>query len=181
LLELRKQALVACCEAAGVAFVRDPSNDDPRFARTRLRALLPLLAAEGLDAPALARLARRARQVEEALEAQTSAAAARLGLTETGSCDARAWLAEPIEIRQRLLNAAIARIGGSDASRVGLEKIEATVAALSEAIAAGRRFSANLAGALARSDGKGVLFVENEPARRAGAPSDSPDPRDCAP
>ena len=30
---------IAYCEAEGVAFARDPSNEDPRYARTRLRAL----------------------------------------------------------------------------------------------------------------------------------------------
>ena len=67
LLGFAKRELIAHCEAAGVAFARDPSNDDPRYARTRLRALGDALAAEGLDAPALARLARRAGQVEDAL------------------------------------------------------------------------------------------------------------------
>ncbi len=60
LLGIAKAELIAFCEARGVAFVRDPSNDDPAFARPRLRRLADTLAAEGLDAPALARLARRA-------------------------------------------------------------------------------------------------------------------------
>ena len=71
LLGFAKRDLIAYCEAEGVAFARDPSNDDPRYARTRMRALVDALAAEGLDAPALARLARRAGQVEEALARQT--------------------------------------------------------------------------------------------------------------
>ena len=53
LLGFSKSELVAHCEAAGVAYARDPSNEDPRYARTRLRALMGTLAAEGLDAPAL--------------------------------------------------------------------------------------------------------------------------------
>ena len=72
-------------------------------------------------------------------------------------------LAEPTEIVQRLLTAAIARVGGRDASRVGLEKIEALAAGLREAWSGGKRFSANVAGARLRSDAKGVG------ARRAGA------------
>ena len=65
------------------------------------------------------------------------------------------------------LAATIARVGGRDASRVGLEKIEALAAALDEAFIAGERFSANVAGARLRCDGKGALRVEPEPARRA--------------
>ncbi len=171
LLDAPKAELVAYCEAESVAFSRDPSNADPRFARPRLRALLPKLAAEGLDARAFARLARRARQVEEALAAQTGAVEARLRLIETGRCVAREWLAEPAEIRQRLLASAIARTGGREVGRLGLEKVEATMAALGDAIAAGRRFSANLGGARVRSDGKGALLVEKEPPRRPTRPS----------
>ncbi len=170
LLGFAKRELIAHCEAEGVAFARDPSNDDPRYARTRLRALGEALAAEGLDAPALARLARRAAQVEDALSRQTEAAEARLRLVETGACEASALLAEPTEIVQRLLTAAIARVGGRDASRVGLEKIEALAAGLRTAWSAGKRFSANVGGARARCDGKGALRVEREPARRGSTP-----------
>jgi len=169
LLGLAKRELIAYCQAEGVAFARDPSNEDPRYARTRLRALSDALATEGLDAPALARLARRAAQVEDALVRQTAAAEARLGLVETGACDASLLLAEPAEIVQRLLTAAIARVGGRDASRVGLEKIETLAAGLREARNADKRFSANVAGARVRCDGKGRLRVEPEPARRKPA------------
>jgi tRNA(Ile)-lysidine synthase len=167
LLGFAKADLVAFCRSAGVAFARDPSNEDPRYARARLRVLMGALAAEGLDAPALARLARRAACVETALARQTAAAETRLRLVETGACEARALFEEPIEIVQRLLTAAIAKAGGRDASRVGLEKIEALAAALDEAFIAGERFSANVAGARLRCDGKGALRVEPEPARRA--------------
>ncbi len=169
LLGLAKRALIAYCEAEGVAFARDPSNDDPRYARTRLRALGAALAEEGLDAPALARLARRAGQVEEALTRQAEAAESRLRLVETAACDARALFAEPIEIVQRLLTAAIARVGGREASRVGLEKIETLAAALRKAWSAGKRFSANVAGARVWCDGKGSVRVGPEPARRKSA------------
>ncbi len=166
LLGLAKRELIAYCRAEGVAFARDPSNDDPRYARTRLRALAHTLAAEGLDAPALARLARRAGQVEDALVRQTAAAEARLRLVEIGACEASLLLAEPTEIVQRLLTAAIARVGGREASRVGLEKIEALATGLREARNAGKRFSANVAGARLRCDAKGAVRVEKEPARR---------------
>ena len=170
LLGLAKADLVAFCEAEGVAFARDPSNEDPRWARTRMRALLRTLAAEGLDAAAIARLARRAARVEDALARQTASAEARLRLIETGACDATQLLAEPTEIVQRLLTSVVARVGGRKASRVGLEKIEALAAGLRQAHDAGRRFSANVGGARVRSDGKGTVRVEPEPARRrAGA------------
>jgi tRNA(Ile)-lysidine synthase len=166
LLDVTKAELIAVCEDAGLGYISDPSNENVRFARVRLRKIL---AGEGLNASTLARLARRAEQVEAALVSQTAAAEARLGLIATGACEASLLLAEPTEIVQRLLTAAIARVGERDASRVGLEKIEALAAGLREAWDAGKRFSANVAGARVRCDSKGSVNVEPEPARRKSA------------
>ncbi len=58
-LGVAKARLVAACRSNDWAYADDPSNQDPRFARTRLRALLPALAAEGLDAKRFGVLARR--------------------------------------------------------------------------------------------------------------------------
>ena len=168
LLGLAKADLVAYCEEEGVSFVRDPANEDPRYARTRMRGLMAMLAAEGLDALALARLARRAAQVEDALARETAAAEARLRFIETGACEADELFAEPTEIVQRLMTATVASVGGRDASRVGLEKIEALVAGLRKALGSGERFSANVGGARVRSDG-GTVRVGKEPARRKTA------------
>src|SRR5438093_6528376 len=74
LLELPKQRLIATLAATGITFVDDPSNRDPRFTRPRLRALMPALAEEGLDAHRLAMLARRMRRVDETIEAAVDAA-----------------------------------------------------------------------------------------------------------
>jgi len=166
LLGIAKRDLVACCEVRGLAYARDPSNDDPHYARTRMRKLAQGLAAEGLDAAALARLARRARQVEEALARQTQAAALRLGLGAGSNCDAGALLAEPTEIVQRLLATAIADIGGRAPSRVGLAKVEALTQQLARAYAAGAPFSANIAGVRVRL-AHGAVRVAPEPPRRS--------------
>jgi tRNA(Ile)-lysidine synthase len=64
LLDLAKKRLIATLAAMGITFVDDPSNRDPRFTRPRLRALMPALADEGLDARRLATLARRMRRVD---------------------------------------------------------------------------------------------------------------------
>ena len=166
LLGVAKRDLVAACEARGLAFVRDPANEDPRYARTRMRKLAVGLAAEGLDAAALARLARRAGQIEDALARPTQAAALRLQLSAGSRCDAGALLAEPTEIVQRLLIAAIAKTGGRAPSRVGLGKVEALTQRLSQAYAAGAPFSANVAGARVRL-ARGALLIAPEPPRRS--------------
>src|ERR1700730_8303364 len=67
LMGLKKRDLIAFAKARETPFIDDPSNVDPRFARTRLRVLLARLDEEGLNAEALDRLARRARETEAAL------------------------------------------------------------------------------------------------------------------
>ena len=156
LLAIPKADLVALCVARGVGYACDPSNDDPRFARPRWRRLAPMLAAEGLDAAALARLARRAARVEAALARQTEEAERRL--RRGGRWDATALAAEPEEIVRRLLSRAI--------GEPPLEAMERIADALIAAIARGRRFAANVGGALIAYDGRAEVTVGPEPLRR---------------
>jgi tRNA(Ile)-lysidine synthase len=164
LMSLKKSELVAFAEARGVAFVDDPSNADPRFARTRLRALIRRLNEEGLDPKALERLARRAREIEEALAHYADEVEAKLG--EGEPVDARALYAAPIAIVQRILQRRIAEAGGRDLARVGLEKIETLAADLRAALGERRALAANVAGALVRLTVKGALHVGPEPPRQ---------------
>jgi tRNA(Ile)-lysidine synthase len=168
LLAVPKSRLVATLRAAGVAYKEDPSNSDPRFARTRLRALLPALAGEGLDAHGLSRLAARMRRAEAALEFAVAAAHAALapppwphrGPIAFG----RAQYADlPAEVALRLLGRAIAHAG--DEGPVELGKLEALYEALRQAPGRLRR---TLAGALVTLDAE-RLAVERAPARRSAA------------
>ena len=77
-LDIPKARLLATLDQARIDFARDPSNLDPRFARPRLRELMPALAREGLDARRLAILARRLRRAEAAIEMAVGVAAAAL-------------------------------------------------------------------------------------------------------
>ena len=167
LLGVPKSELIALCEARGVGYARDPYNADPAFARPRLRRLADTLAAEGLDAPALARLARRAALAEDALAHMTEAAEARLGLVQTGRCEAQALVAEPPEIVRRLLCAAIREPPSPDP--LPLEAMERIAAELVAAISARRRYAANVGSALISYDGRGAVTVGPEPPRRRGA------------
>ncbi|HZZ60161.1 MAG TPA: tRNA lysidine(34) synthetase TilS [Roseiarcus sp.] len=167
LLGVTKRDLVAFCRSRGAAFADDPSNADPRFARPRLRALIERLGEEGLNAEGLVRLARRAAEADEALARMTAEAEARIGAD--GHVDARALFAEPIAIVQRLLARRIAKAGGRDESRIGLEKIETLALRLGEAAANGQALAANVGGALIRLSAKGRLSFTPEPARRPTA------------
>jgi len=68
LLDIPKASLEAVCAEVGHPFFRDPSNENPLFARTKLRALAATLSAQGLDRNALLRLGSRATRAEAALE-----------------------------------------------------------------------------------------------------------------
>ena len=72
LLSVPRARLRATLEAAGQGWIEDASNQDPRHARARLRALLPTLACEGLAVPRLAATADRIGRARHALEAWTA-------------------------------------------------------------------------------------------------------------
>lgn len=73
LLDVAKDDLVAFCEAQGVDYVRDPSNEAERFARVRLRKSAEILAEEGLTPKRLAVSAKRIARARFALEALSDA------------------------------------------------------------------------------------------------------------
>jgi tRNA(Ile)-lysidine synthase len=170
LLSLRKAELVAFCAAAGEAYAADPSNVDPRFARTHLRRLADLLAAEGLGVDEIARLSRRAARMEEAVCVHTANAARRLGWVEAHATrDGAALLDEPPEIVQRLLTGEIARVSGKQMRQIRLEAVESLAQALRHARAQNKEMRANVGGASVHLSAKGALNVSPEAPRRRRA------------
>ena len=166
LLGLSKADLIAHCEAVGQAFFQDPSNRDPRYARTNLKPLLANLAAQGLGRDELLRLGRRAARADEALRAYVDSLRTSLA-PDLGSdrfkCAAEALRSVPLEALLRILEAEIARIGDA-APR--LDRLESLAAGVAEAIASGRSFRASLAGALVSVTPAGALLVVKAPPRR---------------
>lgn len=76
LLDLRRHETAALCDAVGFAPVQDPSNDDPRFQRNRVRhELLPLLAEIGGrdPVPVLVRQADLFADLAAALDGEAAA------------------------------------------------------------------------------------------------------------
>ena len=170
LLGLPKADLVAFCEGAGQAFFQDPSNRDPRFARTDLKRVLALLGAEGLGRDELLRLGRRAARADEALRVWVAGLRSSLApLVEEGrfDCAAEALRNLPLEALLRLLEAEIFRIGGS-APR--LDRLESLAAEVEGAIACGGSFRGSLAGTLVSVTASGRLLVVKAPPRRVKAP-----------
>ncbi len=173
-LDVAKARLTATLRAAGVAFAEDPSNEDPRFTRVRLRRLGSELAAEGLDGARLAGLARRLARADAALEAVVDewlAGLSRRPWPEAGpvELDAGALFRLPDEISIRMLARAIERAG--DEGPVELGKLEALHSAFAQSHAGNRSLKRTLAGAAVSLEGD-ALAVTRAPARhnRPGQP-----------
>lgn len=170
LLDRTKAALLDLCQRHGWRYVEDPSNADTLYARVRWRGLMPLLAAEGLDARRLARLGERAARADEALDIKAREALdrARPVVAEGRlTFQARILASEPFEIAVRALEHALLRAGiGLDNSR--LHRLEACTARLRDALGAGEALRLTVAGALVRLDRAGQAFIGPEPPRRRG-------------
>jgi len=170
LLDVSKAQLVATLNRARINFADDPTNRDVSYTRPRLRALMPALAAEGGDSKNLARLAARLARANAALEVLADGAERYLALRDRNDAarfgfDAAAFAGLAEEIRLRLLKRAIDRVGHEGPAELG--KLEAVLAVLDQAIAAGgSRQKLTLAGAMVTLIG-GRIHVEPAPPRRA--------------
>lgn len=169
LLGVAKARLIATCRAAGVAFCDDPANTDPRFARARMRRIMPLLAAEGLDAAALARLAGRIARAEDALQQTADAAsqACRCAPDDAGAVrlDAARLLALPREIAIRVLGRAVLDADGAPRR---LDRLERLAERIADAAAARAGLCATLGGVLMTLTPDRLLDVRREGPRRRG-------------
>jgi tRNA(Ile)-lysidine synthase len=144
LLNVSKSQLIATLAKAKIGFADDPTNHDPHFTRPRIRAVMPVLAAEGGDARNLARLASRLGRANAAVDVLVDGAERYLALRDRDappagiaanaiSFDARIVAAMPEEIRLRLLLRAIDRVGHEGPAELG--KVEALLSALDRAMA----------------------------------------------
>ncbi len=169
LLGVAKARLVATCQAAGMAFCADPANADPRFARARLRRILPLLAAEGFDGAALVRLAGRVARAEDALRhaAEVASQACRCAPDEACAVrlDAARLLAQPREIAIRVLGRAVTDAGGAPRR---LDRLERLAERIADAADAGAGLRATIGGVLVNLTPDGRLALGREAPRRRG-------------
>jgi len=177
LLDLTKADLVAFCASEKLAFFQDPSNENPLYARARLRRLAGLLSREGLTAEGLLRLGRRARRAEAVLAARLETFAASLAVTrEPGraSLPLAPLGAEPEEIVLRLIEREIKAITGAS-TPIRLERLEALTQRLRAAIIAEASFAGSLGGAVLRIErDRLTLRPENRrPPRQADERLDS--------
>lgn len=164
LLDVPKARLVATLDADKIPFARDPSNDDPRFTRVRLRRLLAELEIEGFDSSRLGVLAERLGRADVALEAVAGEVARNVArnaaLTEF---DPDLFFRLPEEISIRLLRRAVDTAGTEGPSELG--KLESLHRALALAWKARRALKQTLAGCLVTLSRDG-LFVAPAPPRK---------------
>lgn len=116
LLHVRRQALRDDLTGRGVEWVDDPTNDDTRFDRPRIRQALPGLAKIGLTVPALTTVAANLRSASDALAYYAvQEARGHIRIDGPDVLMTRAALdALPNDIIRRLLIAALRWIAGAD-------------------------------------------------------------------
>lgn len=128
LLQVRRADLRAYLRGLGVAWVDDPTNEDPHYDRVKIRQAMETL---GLDVAGLAATAGRMRLAREVLERDTSAlAGVCVTLTPLGEVVIDlAKFAAPEELQLRLLAGILRWISG-EGYRPRLENLRGLLAAL---------------------------------------------------
>lgn len=153
LLDERRAALRGHAVAAGVPFVDDPSNDDPRYERTRVRALLA--ATPWLDAAALARAAAHLGEVDRDL-GELAATFWGERARQVGGEISIDMAGLPRELRRRLTRRALATLSGTGPDLVNVEP-------MLDALEAGR--GASQMGVMAEANGLWWRFRPAPPRR----------------
>ncbi|WP_284177631.1 tRNA lysidine(34) synthetase TilS [Rhabdaerophilum sp. SD176] len=171
-LEVAKSRLIATCEQNHWVFSKDPTNEDARYARTRFRALIPILADEGLTPERLGTLAARARRTEDAMEqiARRTLDSVMVRRAPDGGAirmKAEPFFTEPFEMALRMLKKSMLAIGGEapQETQISLAKLERLLKNLRMAIRDQRPFRQTLAWTVI-AHGGGFLEVRTAPPRR---------------
>lgn len=132
LLGISKARLIATCRRHKIPFFKDPTNDNPAFARNRLRHARDVLEQEGLSAKRLAVTAIRLRRACDALDDYAEMAfhqAIRLDTQRRAAFDFATLAAAPAEIRLRVL---LRVMRGEEGYGPRLERLESISTALFE-------------------------------------------------
>ncbi|NRG17393.1 tRNA lysidine(34) synthetase TilS [Rhizobiales bacterium] len=169
LLDVPKSRLVETLRKAGIDWREDPSNEDERYARVRIRKLIPVLEREGLTAERLSQTAFRLARAADALDVWVSnvlganalvhpAGPVKLPVSALGDV--------PDEIRYRAISRLL-RFGGGGDYAPRFEKLRR----LCDDLFAARSGKATLAGAVLRRDGD-TLFCWREHGREGIAAID---------
>jgi len=160
LLAWRRDELRKVVAAAGVLWVDDPSNDDPRHDRTRFRTLLAQQTL--LDPAALARSAAHLGEAEAALDMLTEMLRAERWSPGKGLLRAEDL---PREVQRRLVRSAVTAVRATHGLTEPAFSDAANVEALLDALAVGK--AATQAGVLVSPERDGRWRFTPAPARRS--------------
>jgi len=170
LLDFARAELRAFLQARRQSWLDDPMNEDPRFARVKLRRAAPELATLGLSPPRLSAAAKHLARARAALEATTEVWLKQHCRFEAGRAivDGRALAGIPAEIGLRALAHVLGRVSGH-AYRPRFERLERLYAAIGLGdLRAARTLHGCRVGPAARRDaafGPGTLTILRERGR----------------
>ncbi len=126
-LNVPKKDLVSYCQEHDVPFVQDPSNENEKYLRPRLRGSMEILAQEGLSAKRLTTLTRRLRRGRQALSDITDQEYKDVVM----SADEKAVLLDfnqlkqlPEEISLRIIQKSVRGFRGGTAYDVRMDRLE---------------------------------------------------------
>jgi len=112
----RRQDLRGYLQRHDVEWIDDPTNEDERFARVKIRKAMRVLAGLGLGTERLAATAQDLRMARMALELQTREAAERIATVENGDVvlDRMQYRRLPTEIGARLFSHALCWVSSAE-------------------------------------------------------------------
>ena len=165
LLTLDKKTIEEYCDQLRIPYVRDPSNQDMKYARSRLRHALPVLEAEGLSEARLAATARRLSQAREALDFYAGKIIRSHARIEAGEARIKinALARAPAEMQVRVIRQLVEKLGEGKGGGYGprLDRLEKLVGQFFSDPAQGKNFT--LGGYLFAHDRKaGLLIIRRE-------------------
>ena len=167
LLPIPKQVLVDFCRQSGQDFFDDPSNSNPDFARTKLRALARPLQDLGFSREMAQKLAARAKKADETIHWAAEQILDRAALSpEADVYDLGEIRDAPTAVLERFLSFALSRAAGSTPQR--LDRLEFLAEKLSEALEKGLELRATLGGCKIALNRKKTLTLWREGRRRRG-------------
>ncbi len=166
LLHLPKKTLIDFCCDHGQHFFDDPSNADPAFARTKLRALANPLQTLGFSCELAQKLGDRAKKADDAIEWTAENIFRRAALNEPDAYDLTEIAEAPRAIVERFLALALTCAAGSSPQR--LDRLEFLAQELCEALSKSSRLRATLGGCAITLNTKKVMILRREGPRRRG-------------
>ncbi len=172
LLDFGRDELRADLAARNAAWIEDPMNEDPRFARVRIRRMMPALEAAGISAARIVQAAGHLARARQALDAATETFLAAHARFAPGHAlfDGAALRSEPRETGLRALSAILMRVSGH-AYRPRFERLENLYRALGTS-QVGHTLSGCRIGTAPRESrpfGAATLEVRRETPRKRGA------------